>query len=398
MRFGACALAVPQALPSIEVWTRNIKATCEAPVLSWNASVSIAACTYVYSTSESPTITTVSSTTVSSEDALTIGGTSFFAKPRVQLVPVSAGLGAAATTSTSDSESKTVECFVSTFTSTTIVCTVQEGSSGEYRLVVTVGPAGIAVVSGSIGTISIVPSFTTIMPAQGSALGGTRVTLSGTGLSAQVPVFIGSAPCVVDVSASTSTALVCLTSPPSPTGSLGAFALSYNNTDTALEFTYTLAMTPVVASFSPTVLSTAVSGVITLLLTAVDTSRLPASIHSSVATVTFAGTLPCGVHTVVRTPATANALTISCTLLRGSPSDRTSADSSTASAAVTVSVQPFGLCDTTATPVLDRRFAVHNVSPSTFGTAGGGTLTLSGVGFAGIVFFKRQCNHNADRL
>jgi hypothetical protein len=38
------------------------------------------------------------------------------------------------------------------------------------------------------------------------------------------------------------------------------------------------------------------------------------------------------------------------------------------------------------------------VSPSTFGTAGGGTLTLSGVGFAGIVFFKRQCNINADRL
>ena len=195
---------LPQALPSVEVWTNGIKATCETPLLppitpgapwpdAFSTPVDQRPCTYYYSAAMAASVATISSNTVKSGDVVTVTGTGFSVQPHVQLVSVA-------------NASVVVECPTSVFTATTVQCVVSDGSSGAYNLRVIVGtphtaaevgggltkqsiyvhgcfarlcvcvpPGASGIALGSVGVITYVPVFTALSPSSGSVLGGTQV-------------------------------------------------------------------------------------------------------------------------------------------------------------------------------------------------------------------------------
>jgi hypothetical protein len=126
--------AVPQALPSIEVWTRGVKATCGSPLLppeardaTWPDPVttpaSLRPCTYVYSAALGASLTSASPSTLSQGTLLSISGSGFAVTPFVQLV----------------STAGTVDCDVVVYTASSCQCRVGAGPSGVYSLKVVVG-------------------------------------------------------------------------------------------------------------------------------------------------------------------------------------------------------------------------------------------------------------------
>ena len=112
---------------------------------------------------------------------------------------------------------------------------------------------------GSLPLITYVPTFSSISPALGSVSGGCVVNITGTGLSSTATVSVGGAACVVSATLSTPTALVCVVGP--SLGGAGSFPVVYNGVATPLSFQYSSSYTPVVTTFSPTVVSTGISQV-----------------------------------------------------------------------------------------------------------------------------------------
>ena len=126
-----------QTLPSVEVWSNNIKGTCETPLTPpplsstpWPSAITtpVAArpCTYFYSSILQAELSSATPLVVSTATTLSITGSGFSVLPRVQLV----SLGDAAVV---------VECPVSNYTATSVQCVVGAGSSGLYTLHVVVG-------------------------------------------------------------------------------------------------------------------------------------------------------------------------------------------------------------------------------------------------------------------
>ncbi len=133
--------AVPQALPSIEVWTSGIKASCATPLVPpeaagapWQDATTTPAaarpCTYVYSAAMAASVTAASASLVHYGDALTVTGTGFVVRPFVQLVRVG-------------SPGTTADCDVTAFTPTSFTCTVGAGASGAYTLQAIVGTCAV---------------------------------------------------------------------------------------------------------------------------------------------------------------------------------------------------------------------------------------------------------------
>ena len=107
-----------------------------------------------------------------------------------------------------------------------------------------------------------------------------------------------------------------------------------------------------------------------------------ASLAATSAVVAFGADIPCVPQSLVTV---GSVTTITCTIVRGGVADRSSSSSNTAAAAITVTLQPFGTATTSSAPTLDRRLVVTAVSPSTFGTAGGTAVTITGSGFSPLV-------------
>jgi hypothetical protein len=114
-----------------------------------------------------------------------------------------------------------------------------------------VGASGVAV--GSVGVVTYSPTFAALSPGQGSVLGKTLLTVTGTGLSTSATVTIGGAVCTPVIAASSPSALVCS----SPSGLAGAAHVEYNGADTGLIFQFSPAFTPQLVTFSPAVFSLA---------------------------------------------------------------------------------------------------------------------------------------------
>ena len=234
-----------------------------------------------------------------------------------------------------------------------------------------VGASGIA--HGDVGTLQYVPTFTSISPSVGSTLGGSVVTLTGTGMSPNASITIGSGVCHVVVEQTSPTSLVCVTS--SPDAGAGSYAVVYDTVASPLSFVYASASTPTVVSFTPTAFSTAISQVVTVTVTVADTTPPTGAV------VTFGDGIPCLLQSV--SAASQGTLSIVCSVVRGAVQDRTSSADNTQSAAIVVSVFPFGAALVPNTvPLLDRRVLVSGLTSGPFGTAGGGQMTVSGLGFS----------------
>ncbi|XP_066939677.1 fibrocystin-L-like [Macrobrachium rosenbergii] len=154
-------------------------------------------------------------------------------------------------------------CTVVTASESLIECKLQSQeelmSIKPYGLQLNVVNRGLAMVDVSNyekeGKITVVPVVTAFSPAEGSIAGGTKITITGTGLKAfdgKATVSVGSGTCTVD--SVTSTSITCITSPNAAGSyplqvSISAFSIQAESEMVSSTFTYSNSATPTVSSF-----------------------------------------------------------------------------------------------------------------------------------------------------
>lgn len=191
-----------------------------------------------------PTLATVSPTSgfQAGNTLITLTGTNFLASPAVTV-------GGAAATS------------VTRVSATSITARTPAGTPGPQPVVVTNsdGQATSATVN---FTYVAAPAITAVSPSNGSALGGTRITLTGDNFLPGARVSIGGNPAFA-VAVGSSTTLTATTN----SGTPGTFDVTVTNPDTqaaTLDAAFTLDAAPDVVSLSPLSGSTAGGTVVTL--------------------------------------------------------------------------------------------------------------------------------------
>ncbi|XP_052061742.1 fibrocystin-L-like [Mytilus californianus] len=135
-------------------------------------------CSYEWSAASTPTITAISPVTGANGTEIQITGTK---------------LG-------SDNSAVTiggVPCVITAITTTSITCTVGEGSYGTYEVEVIDGGKGKALHNGATKTFTYSMAITDISPTFGTIGGGITLALSGYGFSPNAEVTIGSKACEV---------------------------------------------------------------------------------------------------------------------------------------------------------------------------------------------------------
>lgn len=165
---------------------------------------------------------------------------------------------------------------------TSITCTVGARAAGAVAVVVTNTDSQSATINNQFDYFAA-PTVTSVSPATGSTLGGTSITIVGTGFRDGATVTVGGGVCS-GVSVASSTSLSCET----PAGSGGTASVVVSNSDSQASSANTL-FTYLGPSISPTGLS--VSGTVGVAIT--STSAITPSRFRG--TVTFSATgLPSG--------------------------------------------------------------------------------------------------------
>ena len=201
------------ALPGIRVYSNGLLAACPSVPAAFGftpqpgatplSGAAASACSFTYSDALTPIITGISPgydtapgvINVTAGAVLTITGTGF-------LDASDGGLLAGGNTVTIGGMN-TSTCNVTAASSTSISCIVPDVPAGVRLLTLTVGGGrGIArLTSGVINSLLFEATVTSITPLTGSAAGGTRVTLYGTGLATPQgnanTVFFGTTPCTI---------------------------------------------------------------------------------------------------------------------------------------------------------------------------------------------------------
>ena len=187
-------------------------------------------CQYAYSSSLTPTISSIDPTSMSGATTFTITGTNFGTDTSVLEVFIG-------------SESTTI---MST-DGTTLVATIQNVPAGSNDVVVRHTSNGKA--DGSL-SVTGTPVISSIMPSSGSIHGETEITISGNGfVDGDTTVTIDGAACsVISISLSQ---VVCIT-PAHSAGSASIDVTSNSVSYTSDSFTYATGSTPTVTSISPT--------------------------------------------------------------------------------------------------------------------------------------------------
>lgn len=383
-------LEVASEKPSVEVWVNDIKATCNTAT-----GVSRDACSFEFDDDITPTVASVSASSVSAGSELVLTGTGF----STNAADVSVSLVLAANTDVR------VPCVISAITATVITCNVAAAGAGDYNVEVVSSPAGVASNSDAFVVSYALSSSVSFSPTSGSAAGGTLVTVSGDGFvpfpndasEAATVVTIGGVACVVE--SSTATSLVCRS--PSLVDVELANVSAGTTTELAkdvsigggaalsTQFVYTTASTPAVTSISPAEFSAGVSTTVTVTGTGLgsDEDNLTVTLDGSACTV-VAGSLTDGT-------------TFECVVVRGNPSETQVA------VAPVVYINGLGYASTDSVTVR-RELRVDSISSSSGSREGGNTLVISGGGFhseadSNIVWVtyddfevKRECEIDGD--
>ena len=348
----------------VEVTVNSVSAVCDTFNYVEGGS---AGCTFNYDASITPTVSAVTPTSGTVGTQVTITGT---------------GLPSAAADATVTIGKAT--CAIDTISSTSITCTIGDGAAGQFDVVV--------LVAGGVGTATTTAQFTlqqvitSIAPAAGSVAGGTLLTITGTGfqgetgdavfLSANAASTAAADACVVQ--SATHTQIICRTQAgPSfvarralrTAGAVARDLLSttpvnvlVNTAAAPTQFTYDANITPTITGLTPSSLSTAITGQITL------TTNIAAGTDVSVTV----GDRKC----VDQTTTTGTAgLDITCWLRRGPPATDTML-------APKIMVGPnVGYADHDGNK-LDTAFEVTAISLTSGSLLGGSEVTVTGKGFA----------------
>nr|XP_054765687.1 fibrocystin-L-like [Lytechinus pictus] len=199
--------------------------------------------TVTYSSCHTPTVTSISPNTGTAGDQLNITGTGFSSVPCEVEVLVGGQ-----------------PCSVTSASSTLVQCDLETGDVLETGELL-----GVSVNIKNLGFAQILPKFPQersfvlfprvdgVSPQQGSLAGGTELQFSGAGFSSEPEVSVGGAACTVIEF--TYTSFVCTTSP----NSEGEYQIqvlvgqleSEWNTEDIKDFSYTVASTPSITSFTP---------------------------------------------------------------------------------------------------------------------------------------------------
>jgi hypothetical protein len=345
---------------SVQVVSNGLPAECD--VHRFNASNYSFACGFVYDDTITPTVTSVSTTSATAGDSLTITGTNFLTALD------GSGLRAGGSNIPIWALNKVYLndslCNVTAASSTSIVCIVADAAYGSYELKVEVGLGrGFARAVGGPFSVSYAMVVSSISPSSGSKAGGTLLTLSGTGFRAYASgnvVLVGGQMC--SVISSTFSQLSCRT-PASSSDSDTSVAVVANGVTAGTQFQYLAGSTPLITEMVPRVLSTAISGIVNLTLTGV-----PAA---STVVVSFGGR-PCRINAVSYGVDTL----ISCTLVRGPALSLPQVP-----VAPIVEVGTYGYANA-SNVALDTAFRVDSMSLQYGSLEGGSEVTITGTGFS----------------
>jgi fibronectin type 3 domain-containing protein len=238
---------------------------------------------------------------------------------------------------------------------TQITCTTTAHAAGTVDVVVTNGDGGSATLTNAwTYTATPPPVVSSIAPTSGAAVGGTAVTITGTGFTAGVTIKIGGSTCTGPVVGS-STSITCTTS----SHAQGSTDIVVTNTDTqkgTLVNGFGYVAAPTITSMSPTV--GALAGATTITLTGTN--------FRVGATITVGGS------------------TCTSVIVSTATSARCSTPAHLAGAvSVVLTNNPDGQ---TATLINGFTYqgapTVSSIIPAQGALAGGATMTISGSGFA----------------
>jgi len=377
-----------QAAPvsRVEVSVAGVKAVCGAgaaatssyAVQGTNSSID---CVYAYTPSLTPTITNLSpADTIAAGTVLTVTGTNFdvsgmdgtnviaFARDTAALAADFAALPS---------------CFATVVSSTELTCEVPELSAGNYVVQVNVRNKGINAPH-ALPTLAFALRVDGVSPARGSQAGGTLLKLAGSGFQTVLSgagadvITVNGLPCALeDV---TTTAVLCRTpalpaDDATPTDPKDVLV----NAVSAGTFTYDAALTPSISTVTPSVVSSAVTNLITITGTGfvADENSAPERPSDSdkrtlfdLFSVNF-GDRECAV-------VSSEATQIVCRLARAAPPNLHSTSNARAP---TVYVAGQGYAANPSDLTVDIALRVHSLSASHGSLAGGLVLTIAGQGF-----------------
>ncbi|MEK7689833.1 MAG: IPT/TIG domain-containing protein, partial [Bdellovibrionota bacterium] len=151
-------------------------------------------------------------------------------------------------------------CSVGSNTATQIVCTAPAKTAGAYDVVIT-NSNSTTTTAASAFTYNPFPTISSVSPSSGTTVGGTSITVAGTGflLTSGFKIEIDGSTCTVP--AGNATAVSCTT----PSGTAGAKTITVTNADTqSVNSTFTYLQAPTLSGVQPP--AGAVAGGFTLTL------------------------------------------------------------------------------------------------------------------------------------
>jgi hypothetical protein len=352
-------------LPAVTVMTNGILGDCD--VFNYNATAGIAPCVFRYDDALTPTVSGVSPSTVTAGDTLTVTGTGFLtAAAGVGKAPGGGDLSVSALNWVYLNGSR---CNVTSATATQLRCTVDHTPAGVYDVAVEVGQGrGYARVAAGAAVVTYPLSIAAVSPTSGSEAGGTLLSITGTGFRGVGDVVtVGGSPCTVVPAATRSySSLACRTP---AKGASASAAISLNGVAPGSTFTYDVAKTASVASLTPVVLSTAITGIVNITV-----ASLPGG--ASVA-VSF-GTRACAVQS---TWASGANTVVSCRLVRG-PALPLPQSPVAPTVDVSVAGVSYGYASVAGGAALNTAFRVDAMSTAAGSLEGGTIVTFTGTGFS----------------
>ena len=173
----------------------------------------------------------------------------YIAAPTVTKLSVSAGPLTGGTTETITGTNftgatavyfgKTKATHVTVVSGTTITATIPKAAAGTVNVTV-VTPGGVSAISTADQyTYVAAPTIKSITPATGSLLGGTQVTITGTGFAGATAVNFGSTVILAsNFTVNSSGTQITVTSPPGPAGAVNVAVTTVGGTSKAVKFTY----------------------------------------------------------------------------------------------------------------------------------------------------------------